>query len=593
MKPYRLIYLKILVHLLLIVVVNFIIATVLITHFSKKDFHEDLRQHLYAEAMLVSEMIQIHGISPEKAEQMNQIVNKIGKDLDTRITIIMPDGEVYAESQYEPEIMENHLGRVEVQSALNKGVGTDSRISPTLGVPMTYLAVPVFENGEVKAIVRTAMSEERVREKIKRTVYRSVIIGALIGGLIAALISLFVARAWSRPIQLIRKAATNISRGDFGFRLNLQRNDELRVVADSINEMSEKLQDYFDSITEERERIRAILEGMKEELVLVRDDETIGLANGAFCTFFNTKREEIIGKKYWEVVLERDISEFISDALGTRKRWFKDLTYRTNGKGIKHYRLSASPVISETGGFRGIVVIFHDVTAIKEMEKMRREFVDNASHELKTPISATMAITETLMENEPEEFKIRHQFYERMHNNAVRLNNLINDLLSLSEIEQRKRSLELKPCSITGFLKNLVEDYSTAINSKKHEIVWEMEEEIPPVMANPKALSRAFGNIMGNAIQYTEEGGRIVIRCNKEEEGVRVEIEDNGIGIPHADIPRIFERFYRVDKARSVKQGGTGLGLSIAKHIIEAHGGRIEVKSAVKKGTTFIVYLPV
>jgi two-component system phosphate regulon sensor histidine kinase PhoR len=440
--------------------------------------------------------------------------------------------------------------------------------------------------------VRVALPQKTIRERIHQTIYKSILLGTLIGGIIAAVISFFVARSFSRPIKQIKDAAVNISEGDFHYRLKLERKDELHQVAESLNEMSEKLGVYFASINEERERISTILSGMKEELILISADDTIYLANENFCRLFGLEKNIIVGKKYWEAVLIQEVSEFIRNALQSERFDYSDLPFRKNGKIYKHYRMSASPILSEKGKFRGIVVIFHDVTLIKEMENMRREFVDNASHELKTPISSVLAVSETLIDKEPPDAQTRIRFYQTIHENAHRLNNLINDLLSLSEIEQAKGTLKSHHEDIGEILKDCLEVFSPAIKNKKHTVKWEWPDNVPSVPMDRKSFAKAVGNILDNAIRYTEKNGEIIIRGKVEKNGINIYIEDSGIGVPAEDIDRIFERFYRVDKARSIKLGGTGLGLSIAKHIIEAHGGQISVESTQGKGSIFSIYLP-
>ena len=588
----RKIHLKIILSILFIVIVNLVIAAFLTIEFTRHDFNENLMEHLYAHAMVATELVKSSRLAPEKSIELDRIIKRLGEDTGIRITIIMPDGVVYADSLYDPEKMENHLGRVEVQEALMGREGTDTRVSPTLGIPMTYLAVPYMKDSKTKALVRVAVSQASIQKSITEAVYESVLLGTLIGGAFAIGIGLLVARNLSKPIKQIKDAAVNISQGDFQYRLKLERNDELFQVAESLNNMSERLGSYFDSINEQKEKISAILSGMREEMLLINADERIALANQAFCRLIDLQQDEIIDQKYWEAIRVQEVSEFIRNAMEAKKSQYRGFNTRKDGKILKYYRMSASPIFSEKETFRGIVVIFHDVTHIKEMENMRREFVDNASHELKTPTSSVLAVSETLIDREPPDPQTRLRFYQTIHGNTQRLNNLINDLLSLSEIEQKKGSLKLKPQYVSRLLNEIIEDFSPAIKTKNHKVHYTCPQDLPLVPLERKTISRALGNILDNAIRYTGEEGEIKITANAGQDEVTIEISDNGIGIPEQDVNRIFERFYRVDKTRSIKLGGTGLGLSIARHIIEAHGGGISVKSALGQGSTFTVHLP-
>ncbi len=349
----------------------------------------------------------------------------------------------------------------------------------------------------------------------------------------------------------------------------------------------------LEPLSGERERIAALLSGMHEQLLLVTADGRIALVNEAFCRLFHLDPDALAGRPYSDVIPEAEVVQFIEQALRTRGAERGEIKIQMGALGRRHFTLSASPLLSPTGQFQGVVLIFHDVTLARKMEKMRRQFVDNVSHELKTPLSAIYAVIETLMEVEPPEPEQRRRFYQFIHENTLRLSNLINDLLDLSEIEQRKASLEWAEYPLADLVRDLAADFLPAAQRKTHELVVEAPETLPTIETDKKAFSKALGNIIDNAIKYTEEGGRIVVSAAADGPAyVRVQVADNGIGIPPKYQERIFERFYRVDKARSIKSGGTGLGLSIVKHITEALGGRVLLESAPGKGTTFTLRLP-
>ncbi|MBN1902950.1 HAMP domain-containing protein [Candidatus Sumerlaeota bacterium] len=586
------IYNRILFYFLLVLFINGVVSTFLIISDTRKDFDANLREQLYNYAGIASELVKAKGLDPAKQEELDGVMEQLGEHLRIRISVILPDGKVYADSFYDPEIMENHLYRIEVQNALQGKVGMDARISPTLQIPMTYLAMPLIHNQEIQAVIRVSLPQATIRSKIHHTIFKSIITGALLGVTIALFISFLLARSFSHPIRLIRDAAARISDGDFHYHLQLDRKDELHQVAESLNEMSQKLGNSFESIKLEKEKIAAILSGMKESLVMVSQNHEILLANSAFCNLLQLDEKKLIGRLYWEVLLERDLSEFIKNNLQNQSSAFGELILRKNENSTRFLSMNASPIFSESHIFKGLVIVFHDITPIKETEKMRRQFVDNASHELKTPISSLLAISETLIDREPKDQETRKQFYGKLLSNSERLSQLIGDLLSLSEIEQNKNSLEKAPVDLLALLKDIADEFLPAMKSKNQCFDLESPQDFSPVSLDKNSFRKALGNLLDNAIRYTSEQGKITLSLKKSEQEILIEIKDTGIGIPPEDIPRIFERFYRVDKARSIKLGGTGLGLSISRHIIEAHGGHISVSSSPGKGSVFTIHIP-
>jgi two-component system phosphate regulon sensor histidine kinase PhoR len=588
----RLIYFKILISILAIILLSLLITTAFIIAFTRKDLDANLKERLFANAQIAAELVKSSGYGEDNAKILDGIVKRLGEKLKLRITIIRKDGIVSADSSHDPAKMENHLLRPEVQTALSGGTGMSTRLSPTLGIPMTYLAIPLDDGDKRIGVTRVALPQARIREKIYHAIYRSVLFGALIGAIAAAAISLFVARRYSRPIKLIKDAARNISDGDFSYRLKLKRKDELSQLSESLNEMSEKLGHYFESVNKEKERILAIVGGMSEALMLIGADDSIYLANDAFCGLFGLEKHSIVGRPYWEVILVEEVSQFVRAALESKKPEYSECAIRGSHQKLKYYQTSSSPIISEKGHFRGIVLMFHDVTPMKETEKIRREFVDNVSHELKTPISTVIATAETLIGKEPTDAETRKRFYNTIFENTHRLNTLVNDILALSEIEHKKASLELTLEDIADIVKTVVQNFSEPIKNKGQDIKLHIPGNLPSANVDRKTLSRALGNMLDNAIKYTDEGGLISVDVQKEKNFLRIDIKDNGIGISPEHVERIFERFYRVDKARSIKSGGTGLGLAVAKHIIEAHRGKIEVSSSPGKGSKFSVFLP-
>lgn len=588
------IYPKILFSFLLILALNLLISTALLVRFTRHDFDENLRQHLLTNARILEELVRSNGLEAKERGRLEEVVKRLGEELDLRVTVIARDGVVLVDSSSDPDSMENHAERREFRAALAGDVGLDTRVSPTLGISMTYLAVPLRQNGVAVGAVRVALLQQRIGEQVTRTVYLGALLSTLAGAIIAAIVSLFVARMYSRPIRLIRDAAVRISEGDFKSRLTLNRRDELSRVAEALNDMSEKLGQTFKMLRREKERNSTILGGLHEQVLYIGANNTVLLANEAFCLLLGLRPEDIVDRDYRETLPTKDLKTFIADASRSTTPVTRDLALPRPGAAHRFFRLSSSPILSKKGRLRGVVVIFHDVHLIKEVERMRREFLDNASHELKTPLSAILAAAETLLEHDPSDAVRRVKFYKSILDNTRRLHNLIGDMLDLSEIEQKKAALEFAPYDVSTIVREVVAELWPEVGKKNQALAVEAPSEPVMIQVDRKSLAKALGNLIDNAIRYTEPGGRISVRVERDVAArqIRIEVEDNGIGIPPHDLERIFERFYRVDKARSMRSGGTGLGLAIVKHIMETLGGAVTVTSEPGKGSRFTLLLP-
>jgi two-component system phosphate regulon sensor histidine kinase PhoR len=331
---------------------------------------------------------------------------------------------------------------------------------------------------------------------------------------------------------------------------------------------------------------------MREQLVLIGADDSIYLANDAFCRLFGLRKDSIVGKRYEKIIMAQEVSGFIRVALKSQKPEYSKCAMRGECKKPEYYQMCSSPIISEKGWFRGIVLMFHNVTPMKTIEKMRRKFLDNAAHELKTPLSTVLRIAETLIEREPTDGETRRKFYRAIFKSTDRLCTLANDLLDLSEIEQKSTSLKFAPNNIGKIIKDIVEEFSEAVASRNHHVELQLPDTLADISADRKTLSKALGNVLDNAIKYTKDSGVVSIGVEKEEDSIRIDIKDSGIGICPEDVERIFERFYRADRTRSIESGGTGLGLAVAMDIVKAHGGKIKVSSPLGKGSKFSIYLP-
>ncbi len=359
----------------------------------------------------------------------------------------------------------------------------------------------------------------------------------------------------------------------------------------SSSQLSEKLVDFQGKLRfadEEKERGMAVIESMVEGVVVIDSDQKILLINSVLSQAFDLKRNEIQGRLFWEVFRDPRLNEMIEKSLKSRLP-----------AGLEHsillsnsvFQIQVSPVFKGEE-FLGVTAVFHDVTKLKELERLRSDFVANVSHELKTPLTSIIGSIETLKEGAAENPRDRARFLDVIDEHSKNLRHLIEDLLLLSKVESGRENLRREKLDAEKILKKVIGTLDLDLNSKKIKVNLDFPEKPFLILADAKSIEQVFLNLIGNAIKYNEPGGKITVRGFYEADSAKIEFEDTGIGIPESDIPRIFERFYRVDKSRSRESGGTGLGLAIVKHIIERHSGQIHVKSHPQQGSTFTITLP-
>ncbi|MBI4353122.1 MAG: PAS domain-containing protein [Candidatus Omnitrophica bacterium] len=362
----------------------------------------------------------------------------------------------------------------------------------------------------------------------------------------------------------------------------------LRKMADTVRAVEQRLADEVQAAREGRNRVLAILESMTEGVLAVDTDEKVLFANAALARVLGFPEEKMEGRYFWEVFRDPEINPLLKRALKERMVFKKELSLLLSGL-VFHVQIS--PVFTEND-FLGAIAVFYDVTKLKELERVRSEFVANVSHELKTPLTSIMGFVETLKEGGIEDAQNRMNFLGVIEEQSKKLCLLIEDLLLLSKYESAREALKKEPLDLGKMLEGVLELFQKDLRARGLRAALSVSPESLRVEADPASLERALRNLVDNAIKYNREGGEVRVEASRAGEGVEICVSDAGIGIPPADLPRIFERFYRVDKSRSRELGGTGLGLSIVKHIVERHSGKIEVSSEPGKGTTFTILLP-
>ena len=505
---------------------------------------------------------------------LDKTVKKLGKKIGVRITVVLPDGKVAGDSEKNPEFMENHKNRPELIEALKKGYGSSIRYSATVREEMLYVALPLFGEGKLKGFLRISVFLRDINAFLKNMKQR-LFLSVVFITFLALIGALFVAKSLSRPVIELAEASEKIASGNFDVSVESFGKDEIGILASSFNNMAGKLRELFGKLKMNEEELTNLISSMSEALMVIDENGKITLTNQAFEDFFGGDGK---GKYFYEIIRDYRFGEFV-DTAKEGNADFKEIDLSG-----KTFLCSVSRVKSK----KEILVILRDVSELKKLEKIKKDFVVNASHELRTPLTAIKGYLETLEDLVGEEGK---HYLQVVLNNTERLTNIVNDLLLLSESEEKGLKITLDKIPVGQMLLEIVSMFKTKAEKKGLKIVFENNAKECFVEGDRFKLEQVFINLIDNAVKYTDSG-EVKVSLSENENGVEVKVSDTGIGIPEKYIERIFERFFVVDKSRSKKTGGTGLGLSIVKHIVMLHGGDIEVKSVQNKGTVFTVFLP-
>ncbi len=555
----------------------------------KEFFLERISVDLQERARLISPQVKPL-LDPLDEKGVQRLCSSIGAGAATRITVVLASGRVVGDTNEDPRRMENHADRPEFRAALTDGLGRSMRYSRTLDKDLMYVGVgvPIAVNGPTAAVVRTAIPVDGV-DRAVANVQRRIAFAGLFFAVAAGFVGLVTSSWITRPLEHIRKYAEKLSGGDFQAGFSTEGCAEIQDVADSMKKMAVELRKRIDTITGQRNRTDAILSTMAEGVIAVDTEERVILLNQAAAGMLDRRGSDATGRSIQEVTRNTAVYEHIEEVLNGE------------GKSTGEVRMSEGLVVEAYGtelldsaGVRiGALLVLKDVSDLRKLERVRRDFVANVSHELKTPVTAIKGFVETLVDGGIEDKNEAARFLGIIERHVNRLDVLIDDLMVLAKIEQNggNANIELSPKPLRGVIETAVQMCAAAAAEKNISLEIFCPENLS-ISMDPFLMEQALVNLVDNAIKYSGEGSPVQIRATAAEDSVSVSVEDRGCGIRREHLPRIFERFYRVDKARSRAQGGTGLGLAIVKHIVQAHRGRIDVVSSPGKGSTFFMVFP-
>jgi two-component system, OmpR family, phosphate regulon sensor histidine kinase PhoR len=569
-------------------------ALVVVLALEGPDLHrravEQVRARLLAEARLMARVVGQPLADGRPSDEIDALVDESARDVQARVTIIAPDGTVVADSALSGEALrtvENHRGRPEVQEALKMGAGSSIRHSTTVGDDLLYAAVAIEHQGRVVGVSRVALSLRGVEEQID-DLQRTVTVALALAFVLIALLSAAFSSSLAGPLGEVMDAARRFAAGDLAARSPVRRSDEVGELARILNRSAEQLQERITEIARDRGRIDAILSAMEDGVMAVDHRGVVLLANQALRR--SLELQEPVGRHYLEVVRQRKVGELLEEVLRSGARRVDEVEMLRAGR---TYAVIGVPFPGPEDQPPGAVLTFHDVTERHRVEQVRRDFVANASHELRTPLTSIRGFVEALEDGAMAEPATGRRFLEKIRLHADRMATLVSDLLELSRLESGERAPTWEPVAPAEVAEDVAASLAGAAE-RKGVALHRADQEAPTVVSDADRLRQILENLVENAVKYTPAGGRIEITTRPAPHGgAEVVVADDGPGIPPEHVPRIFERFYRVDKARSRELGGTGLGLSIVKHLAEGMGASVNVESTLGRGTRFTVTLPV
>ncbi|MBI5115189.1 PAS domain-containing protein [Candidatus Poribacteria bacterium] len=555
----------------------------------RRFYHERTVSDLAVRARLMEKLLAENDF-PRNIANTHSLCKALGKTAAARFTVILPSGKVVGDSYEDPARMDNHAERPEFKTALAGKTGASTRFSHTTQQEMVYVAIPFARDGVNAGAVRAAVPATDI-DRALTTIYLRVLFGGLVAAVAAAAVSLVISRRISRPLEEMRQGAERFASGEMMWKLNVPDTEEIGGLAEAMNQMASQLDEKIRAILRQRNEQEAVLSSMAEGVLAVDAEERVISLNDAAARLMGVELIGAHGRTIQETVRNPELQRFVARALSSRQLIEDEISLY--GDGERTFQARGTPLRDSHGLSIGALVVFNDVTRLRQLEKIRRDFVANASHELKTPITSIKGFVETLLDGAVRNPADAERFLRIIAKQADRLNAIVEDLLALSRIEQEaeKGEINLEKGPLKKVLDSAVLSYQAKADAKNIKIELVCGENVDTRM-NAPLLQQAIENLLDNAIKYGDPHTTVRVEATKTDSEILIDVRDQGCGIPAEHLQRIFERFYTVDKARSRRLGGTGLGLAIVKHIAQAHHGHVTVESTPAKGSMFTIHLP-
>ena len=574
-----------------------LVASVLVAvdFFAERALRRDSERATFAQLATIARFVQtrppefptLSSAQTEDLDRLHRWAAEIGSG-DARITVIRSDGQVLADSQSDVRTMENHAGRPEIREALAKGEGRSVRHSVTLKQDFLYYAVRQDVAAGPPIVLRFAIPLASAKQSLG-LFRRSLWLASLVILLVAGMVCLLVSRGLSDRVERLREFSRRVAEGDFRPLPGGPSGDALEALCASLNQTAARMDRTIRTLTEERNLSSAILGSMVEGVAVVNGAERLVFANQGFADILELDVPPRSGSALVEIVRQTEMIEAVRQVLAGEPRVEAEIVTGT----LRQHFFAATVAAVRAGETSGAVVVLHDITELRKLERVRRDFVANVSHEFKTPLTAIQGFSETLLAGAIDDPQNRERFLGIILEHSRRLARLTDDLLKLSKMDADRLELEIRRVSVAELIESCLETAQHRAAEKDIRVHLSQSKDLPDIAGDRRRLAEVLQNLLDNATQYTLAGGRITLSAEARDADVIFTVSDTGIGIPKADQSRIFERFYRVDAARSREAGGTGLGLAIAKHLVEVHGGRIWVTSEIGQGSEFRFSVPV
>jgi two-component system phosphate regulon sensor histidine kinase PhoR len=544
----------------------------------------ELESQLLADAHLMADIVKPSLGKEGDEDGLDQLTRRWADLLDLRVTIISISGEVLAESHEDRNSMDNHLFRPEVQQALKTGKGMSVRFSNTVSFEMMYVALPIMD-GEPIGILRVSLPLDEVEADLGR-VRQMVITAALITASVAVLFALIIAERTAQPVRRLTQVARRLAEGDLTPRLPLATHDELGQLTRAFNYMAERLRQQMSNQAREKGRLAAVLESMVDGVLITDEAGSVQLINPAAAWLLGTRDDWVIGSSIAQVVRHHQLIELWQRCRERGEEQVEAVEFSRHGLFLQ---VIVTPFQEHDD--QGFLIILQDLTRIRRLETIRRDFVSNISHELRTPLAGLKALVDTLREGALADPPAAERFLTRMDAEVDTMTQMVQELLELSRLESGQAPLRMSPVVVADLLVPPIERLRPQAERAELDVQLILPRGLPKVLADAERVQQVLTNLLHNAIKFTPAGGTVLVSAAQQRDELLVSVRDTGVGIGVDDLPRIFERFFKADHARSGR--GTGLGLAIAKHVVQGHGGRIWAESVEGRGSTFFFTLPI